>query len=168
VATVADVCDCLACCPAPPNTGKYVTPICSFIFHLDLRFDEGEFRVARSPIKTKLHIEPLIRVIPAAIKLYDYFVWFYTCAAAVLGFQTEFQHRTRIASLEWKVFFKQMLDWIDRVRPTEHAFQFFDEALKAQGARSRGFSGYFGYFHPFLGDRRSFIEDLRKLLRVPG
>jgi hypothetical protein len=61
-----------------------------------------------------------------------------------------------------------MLDWIDRVRPTEYAFQFFDEASKAHRARSRGFSGYLGYFDSLLRDRRSFIEDLRKLLRLPG
>jgi hypothetical protein len=125
-------------------------------------------RVAGSPIKTKLHIEPPIRVIPAAIKLDDHYVWLYTCVAAVPGFPTEFQHRAGITSLEWKVFLKQMLDWIDRVRPTEHAFQFFDEASKAHGARSRGFSGYLGYFHPFLVSRRSFIEGFRKLLRLPG
>jgi hypothetical protein len=53
--------------------------------------------------------------------------------AAVPGFPTEFRHRTGIASLEWKVFLKRMLDWIHRVRPTEHAFQFFDEASKAHG-----------------------------------
>ena len=131
--TVADACDCLACRPAPPQTGKYATPICSFIVHLDLRLDEGEFRVARSQIKTKCHMESPIRVIPPAIKRDDHCVWFYACGAAVSGFQTEFRHRIGIASLEWKVFLKQMLDWIDRVRPTEHAFQFFDEASKAHG-----------------------------------
>jgi hypothetical protein len=73
-----------------------------------------------------------------------------------------------LSPLERKIFFKQMLDWIDRVRPTEHAFQFFDEASKAHGTRSRGFFGYLGYFHPLLRDRKSFIEDLRKLLRLPG